>query len=50
MNTESYEQTALSGEELGDAAQWLSPALNSGGVLRGFADWNRTCLPRLSLR
>jgi elongation factor P len=27
MNTESYEQTALSEEDLGDAAQWLSPGL-----------------------
>jgi elongation factor P len=27
MNTESYEQIALSGEELGDAAEWLMPGL-----------------------
>jgi elongation factor P len=27
MNTESYEQTALSEEDLGDAAQWLMPGL-----------------------
>ena len=27
MNTESFEQTALSGDDLGDAAQWLSPGL-----------------------
>jgi elongation factor P len=27
MNTENYEQTALSEEELGDAAKWLSPGL-----------------------
>src|SRR5467141_519713 len=27
MNTENYEQVALSAEELGDAAQWLSPGL-----------------------
>ena len=27
MNTETYDQTALSDEELGDAAQWLSPGL-----------------------
>lgn len=27
MNTENYEQTALSDEELGDSAQWLSPGL-----------------------
>lgn len=27
MNTESYEQVALSGEDLGDAAQWLAPGL-----------------------
>jgi len=27
MNTENYEQTALSEEELGDAAQWLMPGL-----------------------
>jgi elongation factor P len=27
MNTENYEQVALSGEELGDAAQWLTPGL-----------------------
>jgi elongation factor P len=27
MNTENYEQTALSGEELGDMAQWLTPGL-----------------------
>ena len=27
MNTESYEQTALSDEDLGDSAQWLSPGL-----------------------
>src|ERR1700730_18636759 len=27
MNTENYEQTALSEEELGDAAQWLTPGL-----------------------
>jgi elongation factor P len=27
MNTESYEQVALTEEELGDAAQWLMPGL-----------------------
>jgi len=27
MNTENYEQTALSEEELGDAAPWLSPGM-----------------------
>src|ERR1044072_7865361 len=27
MNTENYEQTALSGDELGDAAQWLMPGM-----------------------
>jgi len=27
MNTESYEQVALSDEELGDSAQWLAPGL-----------------------
>ncbi len=27
MNTENYEQTALSEEDLGDMAQWLSPGL-----------------------
>src|SRR3982750_915938 len=27
MNTENYEQVALSGEELGDAAPWLTPGL-----------------------
>jgi elongation factor P len=27
MNTENYEQTALSEAELGDAAQWLTPGL-----------------------
>ena len=27
MNTQSYEQVALSGEDLGDAAQWLAPGL-----------------------
>jgi elongation factor P len=27
MNTENYEQVALSDEELGDAAQWLTPGL-----------------------
>jgi elongation factor P len=27
MNTESYEQIGLSGDELGDAAQWLIPGL-----------------------
>ncbi len=27
MNTETYEQTALSEEDLGDAAQWLMPGL-----------------------
>ena len=27
MNTESYEQTALSEEDLGDMAQWLTPGL-----------------------
>ena len=27
MNTENYEQTALSDEDLGDAAQWLTPGL-----------------------
>ena len=27
MNTENYEQTALSEEDLGDAAQWLTPGL-----------------------
>ena len=27
MNTENYEQTALSEDDLGDAAQWLTPGL-----------------------
>jgi elongation factor P len=27
MNTENFEQTALSEEDLGDAAQWLSPGM-----------------------
>lgn len=27
MNTESYEQVALSDEDLGDSAQWLAPGL-----------------------
>lgn len=27
MNTENYEQTALGDEELGDAAQWLTPGV-----------------------
>ena len=27
MNTENYEQTALSEEELGDAAPWLTPGM-----------------------
>jgi len=27
MNTENYEQTALSEEDLGDAAQWLTPGM-----------------------
>jgi elongation factor P len=27
MNTENYEQTALSDEDLGDAAQWLTPGM-----------------------
>lgn len=27
MNTETYDQTALTADELGDAAQWLSPGL-----------------------
>jgi elongation factor P len=27
MNTETYEQTHLSAEDLGDAAQWLMPGL-----------------------
>lgn len=27
MNTENYEQTALSDEDLGDSAQWLTPGL-----------------------
>ena len=27
MNTENYEQIGLSGDELGDAAQWLTPGL-----------------------
>ncbi len=27
MNTENYEQTTLTNEDLGDAAQWLSPGL-----------------------
>jgi len=27
MNTENYEQVALSDEELGDSAQWLAPGL-----------------------
>ena len=27
MNTENYEQTALSGDDLGDAAEWLTPGL-----------------------
>ena len=28
MNTESYEQTALTEEDLGDAAQWLTPGIH----------------------
>jgi elongation factor P len=28
MNTENYEQTALSEEDLGDMAQWLMPGLH----------------------
>lgn len=28
MNTENYEQTALSEEDLGDAAKWLTPGLH----------------------
>jgi elongation factor P len=31
MNTENYEQLALSGEELGDAAAWLMPGLKIQG-------------------
>ena len=27
MNTETFDQTALSGDDLGDAAQWLTPGL-----------------------
>jgi elongation factor P len=27
MNTETYDQVALSDDDLGDAAQWLSPGL-----------------------
>src|SRR5437660_12831002 len=27
MNTETFDQVALSGDELGDAAQWLAPGL-----------------------
>ena len=27
MNTENYEQTALSGDELGEVAEWLTPGL-----------------------
>jgi elongation factor P len=27
MNSETFEQIALSGDELGDAAQWLAPGL-----------------------
>src|SRR5260370_38419870 len=27
MNTESFDQVALSGDELGDAAEWLAPGL-----------------------
>jgi elongation factor P len=27
MNTENYEQVALSAEDLGDAAEWLTPGL-----------------------
>jgi elongation factor P len=27
MNTENYEQTALSEDDLGDAAQWLTPGM-----------------------
>ena len=27
MNTETYDQVALSGEELGDAAEWLAPGI-----------------------
>ena len=27
MNTETYDQTALSDDDLGDAAQWLTPGL-----------------------
>lgn len=27
MNTESFDQVALSGDDLGDAAQWLAPGL-----------------------
>ncbi|MCA1616048.1 MAG: elongation factor P [Acidobacteria bacterium] len=31
MNTENYEQTTLTDEDLGDAAQWLSPGLRIVG-------------------
>jgi elongation factor P len=31
MNTESYEQIALSEDELGDAAPWLTPGLKTPG-------------------
>src|SRR5947209_20184126 len=27
MNTETFDQTALSGDDLGEAAQWLNPGL-----------------------
>ena len=27
MNTETFDQTALSGDDLGDAAQWLTPGI-----------------------
>src|SRR2546422_1481745 len=27
MNTETYDQVALSGDELGDAAEWLAPGI-----------------------
>ena len=27
MNTETFEQVALSGEEMGDAAEWLAPGI-----------------------
>jgi elongation factor P len=42
MNTENYEQTALSEDELGDAAQWLTPGMKIQAEFYEGSRWEST--------